>query len=72
MAVRLCRWGNSTGLRLPLHVMQAAGLKIGRYVNLRVLDNGDIRLRPVGDVVPAEAEGAGALAEPEPPQVDRW
>lgn len=64
MAVRLCRWGNSTGLRLPLHVMQAAGLKVGRYVNLRVLDNGDIRLRPVGERLPAdEGEGTEARAE---------
>lgn len=68
MAVRLCRWGNSTGLRLPLHVMQAAGLKVGRYVNLRVLDNGDIRLRPVGDAVPAEQEGTAAPSEEPAPQ----
>ena len=70
MAVRLCRWGNSTGLRLPLHVMQAAGLKIGRYVNLRVLDNGDIRLRPVGDAAPAEPDGAAV--EPQKSPIDRW
>ena len=66
MAVRLCRWGNSTGLRLPLPVMQAAGLKVGRYVNLRVLDNGDIRLRPVGDVAPAD-EGEEAAPPTEEP-----
>lgn len=66
MAVRLCRWGNSTGLRLPLHVMQAAGLKVGRYVNLRVLDNGDIRLRPVGEALPAD-QGEGTAAPTEEP-----
>lgn len=54
MSVRLCRWGNSTGLRVPVTVLEAAGLTPGRYVSLRVLDNGDIRLRPVGQVNPSE------------------
>jgi len=70
MAVRLCRWGNSTGLRLPLPVMQAAGLKVGRYVNLRVLDNGDIRLRPVGDTLPAD-DGEGTATQTEEP-ASQW
>lgn len=58
MTVRLCRWGNSTGLRLPVSVLAAAGLAPGRSVSLRVLDNGDIRVRPIGQVVPAEPESA--------------
>jgi antitoxin component of MazEF toxin-antitoxin module len=71
MSVRLCRWGHSTGLRIPVAVLSAAGLAPGRSVSLRVLDNGDIRVRPIGQVVPAEpvtAEGravAGAAPEPE-------
>jgi len=59
MSVRLCRWGNSTGLRVPASLLAAAGLEVGRYVTLRVLDNGDIRVRPVGLVVPAEADDGG-------------
>lgn len=54
MSIRLCRWGNSTGLRVPVAVLEAAGLSPGRYVSLRVLDNGDIRLRPVGQTNPSE------------------
>ena len=54
MAVRLCRWGNSTGLRIPKAVMEAAGLAPGSAVTLRVLDNGDVRLRPVGEAVAAD------------------
>ncbi len=54
MSVRLCRWGNSTGLRLPKSVLEMAGLASGSYVSLRLLDNGDIRVRPVGASVPAE------------------
>ena len=61
-SVRLNRWGHSTGLRIPVAVLSAAGLSSGRSVTLRVLDNGDIRVRPVGQVVPAEPENANATA----------
>lgn len=44
---KLTRWGNSTGLRLPASVMEAAGLEAGDYVYIRLLDTGDIRVRPV-------------------------
>lgn len=43
---RLTKWGNSVGLRLPAHVLGAAGLKAGDFCHIRLLDNGDIRLRP--------------------------
>lgn len=72
MSVRLCRWGGSTGLRLNVQILEAAGLAPGRYVTLRVLDNGDIRVRPVGQCVPAEsAESAESVAEP-PPAPGEW
>lgn len=58
MTIRLCRWGNSTGLRIPKVVLEAAGLKPGRAVALRLLDNGDIRMRPVGPAQPADASVA--------------
>ena len=59
--VRLNRWGHSTGLRIPLAVLSAAGLSAGRSVSLRVLDNGDIRVRPVGKIVPAEVDSADSV-----------
>jgi hypothetical protein len=31
-------------------------------VSLRVLDNGDIRVRPVGKIVPAEVDSADSVA----------
>lgn len=61
MTVRLCRWGNSTGLRIPKVVLEAAGLKPGRAVTLRLLDNGDIRMRPIGPSQPAD--GASSVSE---------
>lgn len=69
MSVRLCRWGNSVGLRLPKSLLQMAGLAPGRYVTLRVLDNGDIRVRPVGQY--AHAESVESVAEV-PPVHGEW
>ena len=59
--VRLNRWGHSTGLRIPVAVLSAAGLSAGRSVSLRVLDNGDIRVRPVGKIGPAEVDSADSV-----------
>lgn len=65
--MRLTRWGNSIGLRLPCEVAQAAGLKPGDHVYVRLLDSGDIRVRPAKNVqpahpAPADVEGAVATA----------
>ena len=65
MSVRLCRWGNSTGLRLSTVVLEAAGLKAGDYVHIRLLDGGDIRVRPVKQAIAAEADGSPAAATPD-------
>ena len=72
MSTRLNRWGHSVGLRLPSAVLAASGLSVGRSVSIRVLDNGDVRVRPIGQTVPAEPDGAntaaastGAAPEPE-------
>lgn len=43
---RLTRWGNSVGIRVPGSVLEAAGLKVGDYCEVRLLDSGDIRVRP--------------------------
>lgn len=51
---RLTRWGNSTGVRLPAAVLEAAGLRVGDYFHVRLLDSGDIRLRPARHVSAAE------------------
>ncbi|MGJ7610689.1 MULTISPECIES: AbrB/MazE/SpoVT family DNA-binding domain-containing protein [unclassified Variovorax] len=63
---RLGKWGNSTGLRLPASVMEAAGLEAGDYVYVRLLDTGDIRVRPVKNAQPAHplaADGEIGTAE---------
>jgi len=71
---RLTRWGNSTGLRLPASVMEAAGLEPGDYVYVRLLDTGDIRVRPVKNAqlagMPDSAPGASAATAP--PAETKW
>jgi antitoxin component of MazEF toxin-antitoxin module len=57
MSTRLNRWGHSIGLRLPKSVLEAAGLTAHSAVSIRLLDSGEIRLRPIGKVVPAEPNG---------------
>ena len=71
MTIRLSRWGNSTGLRLPAAVMEAAGLKVGDYVFVRLLDSGDIRVRPTKLSIPAGVDGGGA-APAKSPADDPW
>lgn len=65
--MRLTRWGHSLGLRLPCEVAQAAGLKPGDYVYVRLLDSGDIRVRPAKNVQPVHpataADGEVGTAE---------
>ena len=57
---RLNRWGHSVGLRLPKSVLEAAGLTERSAVSIRLLDSGEIRLLPIGKVVPAESSDTDA------------
>lgn len=72
MTIRLSRWGNSTGLRLPAAVMEAAGLKVGDHVFVRLMDSGDIRVRPVRDRQYANTEVAKTEAMATPPKLEQW
>ena len=65
---RLNRWGHSVGLRLPKSVLEAAGLTERSAISIRLLDSGEIRLRPLGKVVPAEPEGSMET----PATADAW
>ena len=69
--VRLTKWGNSTGLRIGAELMTAAGLKPGDFVHVRLLDSGDIRVRPCKGVQVATSE-ASKTAEPTKPVLEQW
>lgn len=51
---KLTRWGASCGVRIPKPILNAAGLRPGDYVHIRLMDSGDLRLRPVTNSQPAE------------------
>lgn len=52
--MKLTRWGSSTGLRLPAEIALEAGLSPGDYVHVRLLNSGDIRVRPAKSPQPAD------------------
>jgi len=44
---RLTRWGNSDGgLRIPTHILETAGLRVGDEIDCRLRDDGTISLTP--------------------------
>ncbi len=47
MEAMITRWGHSAGIRLPAVLMRTMTLSVGDMVSIRLLDSGDIRLRPV-------------------------
>ncbi len=47
MPSKLCKWGNSLGVRLPQYIAERAGLAAGDYLYIGIRDNGDIVIRPV-------------------------
>jgi len=71
MKIKIAKWGNSLGLRLPKAAVEAMGLKAGSDVDVAVEGSG-LRVRPVlpakhyrlDDLV-AEMRRLGAENEPE-------
>lgn len=47
MPVKLSKWGNSLGLRISRELAERAALEPGDYMFLRLLDSGEILIRPV-------------------------
>ena len=66
--MRICKWGNSLGLRIPAAVAQVAGLKTGSAVSLRLLDNGSLLVTP-RSAIAVETDRIGASA---PDPANKW
>ena len=47
MPSKLCKWGNSLGLRVPNFIAVRAGLVAGDHLYINLMDNGEIVIRPV-------------------------
>jgi antitoxin MazE len=72
---RLSLWGNSAAIRIPAAVMESAGLKVGDYVDVRLLDSGDIRVRPSKGLQSAETDMATPTKEAakvKPSKPEQW
>ena len=69
---RLTRWGHSTGIRVPAAILKTMKLGVGDFVNLRLMDNGDIRVRPVKARQPAEALVSEDNAQPAHTDAEKW
>jgi len=67
MPVRLCAWGNSTGLRISADLLATAGLKRGDLVTVRLTDAGDLRVRRTAK--PSSLEEPSAVLTPSPDRV---
>src|SRR5258707_9797866 len=76
MKVKLAKWGNSLGLRVPKAAAEAAGLKAGTEVDV-VVEGRELRIRPslpfkhyrLEDLI-AEMDRLGPENQPE--TVDWW
>jgi len=47
MPSKLCKWGNSLGVRLPQYITERTGLRSGDFLYILLTDAGDIVIRPV-------------------------
>lgn len=75
MTIKLTLWGNSAGLRISAAVMESAGLKVGDYVDVRLLDSGDIRVRPSKGLQSADTDAATPTkdaAKVKPSKPEQW
>lgn len=72
MPTRLCPWGHSLGLRIPSVIAQAAGLRAGSYLEVRLLDCGEIRLRPVGHVAAVDSSAGKEVVVATAPRETQW
>lgn len=71
MAVRICQWGHSIGLRIPHNIAESAGLVVGSLLDVRLLDSGEIRLKPVGKVNTVEDSQAAKVIH-DTAKVEQW
>ena len=62
MPTKLCRWGNSLGLRISSYIVDCAHLRAGDQMEVRLLDDGDVLVRPV-----KPRNGGGSIAREDGP-----
>lgn len=74
MPSKLCKWGNSLGVRLPQYITERVGLISGDYLYITLRDSGEIVIKPVkakGILPQFESEESGKKASPSVAP-DKW
>ena len=72
MTSRIGQWGGSLSVRLPKNVAIGAGVKRDDEVFVRLLDSGDILVRPVGQRSATELAPGNIGRAPEPKVETKW
>ena len=71
--MKLARWGNSTGIRLPKAVLESAQLSAGDECLCRTLDNGAILVTPIRTRPGAAVSGSDKVARSPTKEVpEKW
>jgi antitoxin component of MazEF toxin-antitoxin module len=72
MQLLITRWGHSAGIRVPAFIMKSLGLRPGDSVSMRLLDSGDLRVRPIkkDQLIPADPGNSTDIAMDRPAQVE--
>ncbi len=71
--MKLNRWGNSMGIRLPKNVVETANLTEGQEMLVRVLDSGDILFTAIKKRLGAAVSVEGNVANrPDTKTKERW
>ena len=71
--MKLARWGNSTGIRLPKAVLESAQLSAGDECLCRTLDNGAILVTPIRTRPGAAVSGSDKVARSPAKEVpEKW
>lgn len=62
MPGKIGKWGNSLGVRLPQYIAERTGLVAGDHLYIKLMDNGEIVIRPVKarDIPAGYSSGAPA------------
>lgn len=65
MPTKLCRWGNSLGLRISSYIVDCAHWQAGDLLEVRLLENNDVLIRPVKP----RNGGGSVVAESSQPEI---
>ncbi len=70
MQLHLAKWGNSLAVRLPKNILDAAKMKEGDILELQVVEDGSLLIKPTAKKYDLDDLLAGFTAENRHPESD--